>query len=289
MGFPTARRLVFDVCEELSSSAGDPNKVLRRIGHKPEELRQFRDSLMTSAMPSVDAFLENRKEFEIIGKRAIAACLIPHETEASLTRKADRLSWYEYLFHQLPASFEAFASAQLSVITFNYDRSFEYFLFRAVVNSFGIKEDDQGAQLVASIPVVHVYGQLCRPHFMGAGGRSYSPDVTEDTVRCSAEGIRILHEGSGTTDEFTKAQALVEQAEVLCFLGFSYHPTNLERLNVVGLFPGSLFGCCYGMGKNDIARAESRLRRDSWDSLIDRFGQPDEDALEFLRRYWVFD
>ena len=46
--------------------------------------------------------------------------------------------WYVYLFNQLGARKDDFNKNRISIITYNYDRSLEYFLFVALKFSYGI-------------------------------------------------------------------------------------------------------------------------------------------------------
>jgi hypothetical protein len=45
------------------------------------------------------------------------------------------------------------------VITFNFDRSFEYRLFRMLRGSYGL-DDNQAGKLCAVVPVLHIHGSL---------------------------------------------------------------------------------------------------------------------------------
>lgn len=94
------------------------------------------NALQNSVAPSVDFFLENNEKFEEIGKLAIAFELILHEDYKQL-RREQKKRWYETLFH-LMVQGGRFDQNRLSVITFNYDRSLEAFLFRALGNLYGL-------------------------------------------------------------------------------------------------------------------------------------------------------
>jgi len=58
----------------------------------------------------------------------MAIALIHCEDEAGLFVQATK-SWYEYLFNQLTTRFDDFEKNKLSILTFNYDRSLEFYLF----------------------------------------------------------------------------------------------------------------------------------------------------------------
>lgn len=280
--FPTGRELVFRVLEELEAGVcgrktGDFRcyRVLRGCDFSEKHIEEFWTALRGAMQPSVDAFLEHRPEFVDIGKAAIAACLIPHEDPDALLPRADgRDRWYEYLFNRMAGTREEFEHNRLSVITFNYDRSLEAFLYIAVQNSYGIDADDAVA-LLRTVTIVHPYGQMGEfPE-----GRPYSPALSAATVRAAAAGIKVVGEGAKDPLEFKPAQALLADADVVVFLGFGYHPANVERLQVrrVGKTGQRVMGSARGLTDHEIDEAK-RLFNGGID--IDRVGRR---CLDYLR------
>ncbi len=165
LAFPSGRQLVTLVVDGLVNEASPLVRLLRVCGFDPSKIYAFRDALQRSGRPSVDVFLEHRPEFLPLGKTAIAALLTPFESEASLFAP----SWYSYLFAHLGPSLDDVKQSKLAVVTFNYDRSFEHYLFIALQNAFNLptaevlKHIDHGTGEVMhqnAIPVVHVYGTL---------------------------------------------------------------------------------------------------------------------------------
>jgi hypothetical protein len=187
-----------------------------------------------------------------------------------------------------PKSLEDLSRIPLSIVTFNYDRSLEYFLMTALRNSLGANEDET-AQALAEIPIVHVYGQLGRPHFWDPDGREYNPNRTSAIIQKCADHVTILREQDRTTPEFEKAQTLILQAALVCFLGFGYHPVNLERLNLpLTLSKQSVLGTAFGLARDERRRVRGQFGQCRRTVRL-TLGNEDEDALEFLRAYPVFD
>lgn len=87
----------------------------------------FGDCFDRSGMWSIDAFLAHRDEFTEPGKLAIAAVIADCERKAKPPR---------------PRPIEAFRQNRLSIITFNYDRSLEFFLRDAIQHSYGLSVSD---------------------------------------------------------------------------------------------------------------------------------------------------
>lgn len=155
-GFPLGQGLLNDICNTLFNKE-DMKKLFWEMGFDEEIRNEFIQALRFSGRTSVDAFLEHRKEFLDVGKAAIAAALIPFERHESLF--PEDLKWYQYLFMKLNTSFEEFDLNLISIITFNYDRLIEHYLFTALKNSYG-QSDERCAEKLSNIPIIHLYGRL---------------------------------------------------------------------------------------------------------------------------------
>lgn len=206
------------------------DKMLLALGESWDSFQRFCEALHKSGQRSVDSFLENRPEFVSVGKIAIATVLIGYESEMHLF-KHDGKSWYDYLFDQLRAPFTDFGKNKLSILTFNYDRSFEHFLFTALKNAYG-KHGQEAAEKLSEIPIVHLHGDLGElPCFSKEEGRLYDTNLSPDTLRVAAKRIKIIHEGLAEQPQFVQAKKLLSESDIICFLGFGYHPLNMERLD----------------------------------------------------------
>jgi len=220
----------------------------------------FQNALIAANPPSIDAFLEDRLDdyFTSIGKAAIAKALIPSEDVSKLDWQPQE-GLYDYLWDRLRAKVTKFNENKLSVITFNYDRSLEYFLFRRLKHTYNL-DDNDAADLLNSIEIVHMYGKLGEPSFWaGKEGRDYSTDDSPLEIEKCMKGIKVIGERSTDTGEFQRAHELLGQAERACFLGFSYDETNVERLGI-NQFNIPIFGTAVGMGASEIMEARERLR-----------------------------
>jgi hypothetical protein len=231
LGFPTGQGLKKQICSR-DFRQGSTVQVLNTLGFESDSIGSFTHALNQSGRPSVDAFLEYRNDFLDIGKAAIAVVLLPLEKTGTLF-KPENSNWYELLFGVLcdGTPFEKVDQNKLSVITFNYDRSLEQYLFTALKNSYN-KSDKECAGKLSRFPIVHVHGSLgALPWQTG----SLIPVVydSEGETACvgrAASNIKIIPEATIDTPEFHQAHKLISEAERLMFLGFGYHPKNMERL-----------------------------------------------------------
>jgi hypothetical protein len=281
-GFPTAKQLKNRICEVFASNT----PVIRLLGDNvapAEKFLEFREAFWKSGTASVDAFLNGRPEFLDVGKFAIAYCLIPLESEANLfTPPGDSGDWYGYLSERLNPSFDEFEHNKLSIVTFNYDRSFEHYLFTSLRNWHG-KSVDECIEKLARVPIIHVYGQLGTIPYPQRGCRQYRPLGEHESkeygaVLDAAHGITLLHEKESDLQE---AHNLLTAAHRICFLGFSYHPLNLSRL-AIDTRAGSkgIFGTARGMIGRELMDVQGRVRK----TLGSAISLADADNLKLLRQ-----
>ena len=298
-GFPLGRGLVFAIDWTISTPNPGANTLLKILRqHDLSELTTFKEQLRTSNL-SIDAYLESHPEHLEMGKAAIATVLIPLENPGRLQRSAGGLEWYEYLFQQMGMKRDRFeeSAKNLSIITFNYDRSLDYFLYRSAVAAFG---ETFAINVMKEIPIIHVYGQLGKPIFFtkcdqdptGGFRRDYTPDLIEAIVSTCVYEIKIMPERSDDSREFILARDLLSKADVLCFLGFGYDPTNFHRLQVSEHFRGGAIYCSIvGLAHDEVRRASMLFgswRQQSAGRDV-QIGTMHSSALEFLQWYPIFD
>ncbi|MBW8034688.1 MAG: hypothetical protein FVQ79_03275 [Planctomycetes bacterium] len=244
--FPIGKELVKIIIQNL-----EPNILLYNIlvdhGFGKGNIRDFSNALLGAQPASIDAFLEHRLDFEKIGKEAIAGSLLPFECWSQFNSMllAGKNNWYRYLFSRLNTSFETFGDNNLSVITFNYDRSFEHYLFTVLKNTYK-KTDEECAEKMKSIPVVHLHGSLGKLDWQDSPLSLVHYEAWTDSenrglaVKRGGENIIIVHEANKETDEFKKAHELLSQADCVYFLGFGFNKDNVERLKIKTLLNKSL-------------------------------------------------
>lgn len=287
-GFPSGTELKTEITTKLVHR-NPLHSLLMEAGFESRHTEDFRTALLKSGKRSVDAFLEHRAEFLEVGKAATAITLLPFEREDLLFRNQE--SWYDYFFNKLNARFEDFHRNTVSILTFNYDRSLEYYLFTALKNAYG-KSNEECVEAMRSIPIIHLYGQLGElPSLSGSGlGINYGNPLTLENLRNAASGIRIIHETITNDEPFKQAHVLLSYATRVCFLGFGYDQTNLQRLMGYGPLDGGplLFGSTLGFTDRECATIKSRLR-DLGMGRIASLGDTNVDALQYLRSYCPFD
>ena len=166
-------------------------------------------------------------------------------------------SWYHYLLQAMRAPFDRFRLNRLSVITFNYDLSLERYLHTCLQNSYN-KPLHEVADQLASIQIVHVYGQLGT-----FNGQPLDPSCSPESISRAAEGIKIVAEHRDDPTEFPNARELLLGAERILFIGFGYDKMNIKRLDVPwqgtpDFRPGRqhFVGSAFGLTQRERSRVE---------------------------------
>lgn len=236
----------FPLGAELRKYLCDPEFLswMPQFGFDVSELTVFQETFLKSEMRSIDAFLARRGNDKVrlnslhtyaeIGKAAIACCLIQKEQPVQLHTATDD-HWYQYLWSFIADSLESFGQNKLSIITFNYDRSLEFYLLTALQNTFGISAQ-VAAEHLKKIPILHVYGQLSAlPELsqQGTETRRYRHDIVDPAyIAAAARGIRVIAENRDDDVVFEKAYSYLNAAQRICFLGFGFDATNIRRLRI---------------------------------------------------------
>jgi hypothetical protein len=286
-GFPSGSTLTNQIVKELKDKGSEFTNDILDSGFEWGFLRDFCQQLDLSFQASIDAFLEHRPEFISVGKTCIARALIPCETWSNLARGRDR-HWYAYMFQRLNMTPESFEHNKLSIITFNYDRSLEQFLFLAIKNSYGLSDDDAAA-LVRSIPIVHLHGDLGKLPEIDGSGRPYEPTISSSILKQCASDIKIIHEDVPANSQFVQAQKLIARASVICFLGFGFHPVNIKRIwvNKPDAYPKTIYGTAYQMPSSEQAVVVKRFDRESekYKYIKEHIQLANCDALQALQQW----
>jgi hypothetical protein len=207
------------------------------------------------AMPlaiSIDNFIDSHRQeprIALCGKLAIAQCILEAEAESSLTidrsninNKIDFASvsgtWYNAFFQLLTenCSIDQIAGriATVAVISFNYDRCFEHYLYYSLQNYYAISAGD-AAKLVGGLEIHHPYGMVSQlPWMSTADSIEFGSQPHHLQLQQFAGRLRTFTEGTDPmTSKIEAIRSTVLTAHRIAFLGFAFHRINLDLL-----FPG---------------------------------------------------
>ena len=241
-GLPIGEELVRDIYSMLDTKVGRFRELFWKVDtalNLGDACYRFVEALRDANPLSIDSWLEHNPTFIEIGKAAIAIALLYKEQKSDLRPQRN---WYQLLFKRLDGPFEEFQNNKLSIITFNYDRSLEQYLFRAFRYTHSEKSEEECKEKLNQLRILHVYGSLGRLEWQSDTQLplvSYGNKLDRDRILLSADSIKIIPRPKqenvvleSVSDEFNEARKLIAGANALYFLGFGYNQTNMERLGI---------------------------------------------------------
>ena len=229
---------------QILHSRGDLNQALRACQHISVALPQ--------AM-SIDNFIDahqGNSEIEFFGKLAIVRAILeaekssrmyvdPSNINNRLNFRSLEETWFNMFWQRISENCQVDGlSARLAsvvFIVFNYDRCIEHFLYHSIRNYYGLP-DNEAASLVNAMQVFHPYGMVgSLPWTGGASPMEFGAEPISHELLRLVEQIKTFTEGTDPeASDIAAIRSHVAQADTLVFLGFAYHPQNLELLKRTG-------------------------------------------------------
>lgn len=220
------------ICREGPTIAKTLNQLL---AIDEGETLDFAQSFLRSRVFSIDAFLSRRDKFTKIGKLCIALALCKREHPNSVVINDIDDDWYALLWNRLTAdahSISDFLRNRIQFVTFNYDRSLEYFFHQSIKHTYGVS-DDEAIKVLKKIEIHHVYGLLGEYHYLPAPGiRPYMNELNANDIETAANGIKIIPEEERNSATFVRVREFLEDTKVIGFLGFGFDSLNVKRIGL---------------------------------------------------------
>lgn len=244
-GRPFDRRTYDGPPVRASQEAHDAwNNLLSTITDAAEvkQLAEFRTVFFRAKRLSIDKFLEhNFREFGDVGRLQIAIAILNCEDWHALDK-----GWYAELFNQITPNRPAdLREGMLSVVTFNYDRSFEMFFWDAFRSTFSLTREETG-EVFGRLNIVHVYGDLG-----GLGEVDYGD--LGNAIEAAKRINPIRPEAPATQAEISKR---LNNAENICFIGFGFAPENLTLFKEIDFKKKRVVATSLGLPRNAITAAQ---------------------------------
>ena len=237
-------------------------------------IEEFQKRFRLSGCYSVDAFVADNPNWTIAASLMVACILLKCE-------QIDRLEgdWYQYLVNELTKRGRDFPPDTFSVVTFNYDRSLEMYLYQAFTNRYELNPR-QAWDMVNRIKIVHVYGSL-GPLFDNDGNRQLGYGIV-GPMRAASENIKLADVRAGSA-RVSDIQAMLEQAARIVILGFGFDELNLKAVNI-GLHGKLIYASRYNLPFPSQKDAERHFNRSTiYANQQIQWGQEKQTVLEFLR------
>ena len=233
-GFPLGSELLAQL-RSWNTPQVVPSSLMQAVapsGVERAAIVEFSGALHRSGISSVDTFLARRPDLVEVGKLLITFEIASKEADGNLHRLGNDDDWYRHLWNRLVSDADNIrdvTTSALRIVTFNYDRSLEAFMFDAAQNTFNLNQQDAQA-FVDELQIRHVYGEIGKFHFDPAVGSPYEWRPSELAER--AAGIRIIPEARMNDGPFPEVRTWFEWAQDICFVGFGFDRLNCERLNL---------------------------------------------------------
>jgi hypothetical protein len=237
------------------------------------------------AMPqaiSIDNFLDNHsddEEIKLCGKLAIVRSILESEEKSKLYNfnqrnhqvevKFDLIAntWYSKFFRLLTqncvwSNLEE-RLKRIFIINFNYDRSFEFYLFLALKNYYR-KDDEVIKKVLNYLTVIHPYGSVGKlPWQDNAEHISYGEDLTNSKKLLElACKIKTFTERFDEEVVLTTIKKFIQEANTIIFLGFAYHTQNMELINPKTIcFSEKVYATAKGISNSGQRVCSDNIRR----------------------------
>jgi len=222
---------------------------------------------------SIDDFLEYHGRDDAVvslGKTAIAQCIMEREGTSLLKPKPGfnppapilegpiNDTWLPTFFRSLIAgSSPDTIFDRLRIVSFNYDRTVEYYLYHALKRAFALADDDARAAL-SHLKIFHPYGSLGKISELGRPPAV--PFGTGATASDVAASIRTYSEQISDLGLQTQIHEAMRWARRIVFLGFGFHQQNMKLLAPQdGMDPKPMYASAMGFFEEDRPGLVERL------------------------------
>jgi len=278
-GYPTGAELrnniikSFELHFNLLSDIKPPN-MPRNSEIARRQIPKFIEHFNGSSIVSIDKYLALNPTDSYIGKISITLSILKSERESCFREdiKNTNEDWYSLLFNRMtsslnkPDDYKHFCENKVAFITFNYDRSLEYFLYDSFYHSFFDKRHDieKNVEGCVPFPIIHVYGSVA--HISQADWFQHNCNYYGDfnyfvSVEKMSKGIRVIGEERSDNKIKEQIKELLKNCKRIFFLGFGYAQENLDAIDLIHNIHDKtrVYGTARGMTDKEISVISSRF------------------------------
>ena len=323
-GFPTGSELKVTIAEllnirydefgdKLISGSREIDRAFRIMAHETGERNinyflkacwQIRDAMPQSI--SIDNYLDVHADDIITivaGKLAIAKAILSSEKSSSFyfDPRSNHMidfshvenTWFNKFFQILTENCRldslSESLANVAVVSFNYDRCFEHFLFNAIQNYYRIKPQ-KAANILNALSIYHPYGRVgSLPWQKQEIPVEFGAEPNPRSLIHISQQIRTFTEGTDPkSSSIVGIRDSIVHCQRLIFLGFAYHPMNMELLGSKqnDFAPKVSFGTAKGLSTPDCKIVESDIRSIVGKEIISVQLRNDLTCSKLLEEYW---
>lgn len=302
-GYPTGGELREKICKDFTNAhslfkPGEPYWDAR-LDLAGQFTKRFFEA---GANTSIDLFLArlnptDKDKFTEIVKTAISFFILKAECDSKFDENMERekreQDWYAPLLSKMISTlithdiYERIEDNAVTFITFNYDRSLEYYIHRCFTSTFPDAPKEYLQKIGSEIlKIHHVYGKIANLPWQSMAGDSlpYRQHNFTGYIDNTIKNIKTIYEMPESVKKDIQ-ESLVE-AQQIFFLGFGYAEENLKAMGIPEILKdGSrttkIYGTAQGMHPKRISELNTMFNVYK-DSVNIRHNM---DCLQLLREY----
>jgi len=209
---------------------------------------------------SIDLFLALNPKYINIGKTAIYLTILEHENKNKNILTFN--DWYKTLFGLMLEGinpldeYQKFADNHIVIISFNYDRSLEFFLYEAFINSISSISKEEKIKILRKLKIYHVYGELGELPWENDEGRGieYGNDIWTHIIDRNKKNIKTIYEREKDDALDPKIVEEISRSRRIFFLGFGFAQENVDMLELPAILRDN-----YSIFTSDFENREKKI------------------------------
>lgn len=183
---------------------------------------------------SIDLFLDIFKEHADIGKKAIYLTILDAELKSKMKEK--KQDWYTPLFRLMIGTYDNYfklSENSLTIVTFNYDRSLEYYFYNTFMDFTNLITTFEKIEELRKIKIYHVYGKLADlPWESDNDSLDYGQKINRAQLNKGKDNIKTIFERRENTETMGPIRKSIQLADKVFYLGFGFAKENVEMLSL---------------------------------------------------------
>jgi len=221
-GFPTNRQLR----DIVTSVITEQKTLLLKRNIRDETLILFERDIKTGVFNTIDALLKQKdsEAYRDVARNVLALALIPYKESNVSEGKFDDNCFYRFLFTKMvrDSNKDTFLNNQVIFITFNYDRSFEFFMRDALEVQWNLPKHEL-KQILSNLNLIYLHGKLGLHTLENDNyGRESNQQSDHINLLLTSNQIKLVVDIENTTAQYDKAHKAIASARNIYFLGFGF-------------------------------------------------------------------
>lgn len=275
-GYPTGQELRSKICRNIVESL---ENLIMKIDDA--EIRRYRANLITitkefaptfykSDTKSIDIFLARNRKYYDVGTFAIALNILVAEQHSHFREEVPvKENWYTHLNRRMRSEmpkeddYEFFGKNKVSFITFNYDRSLEFYLYDSLINAFtSIPLTNIQVRTLMPFEIIHVFGKIADLPWESKSGLEYASGYDFHKIDKAKDNIKIIFE-TPEVNFLKKIKREIANAKRVFFLGFGFAKENLKILGIPEVLNNEqeIYGTALGFTNKEILQIRRTLSK----------------------------